>query len=52
MAIDGYAMSIRDLIMENNMSFHIPVYQRTYTWKARGEVEKLITDICEFGQEY
>lgn len=52
MAIEGYPKSIRELIMENNLSFHIPIYQRTYTWKAKSEVEKLISDICEFGREY
>jgi uncharacterized protein with ParB-like and HNH nuclease domain len=32
--------------------FHIPIYQRTYTWEASVDVEKLIKDIIEFGIEY
>jgi uncharacterized protein YaaW (UPF0174 family) len=32
--------------------FHIPIYQRTYTWEADNQVDKLIDDIIEFGAEY
>lgn len=52
MAIEGQAKSLRNLIMDDNMSFHIPIYQRAYTWSVKTHVEKLISDICEFGQEY
>jgi hypothetical protein len=52
MAIEGHQKNIRDLIMGDNMSFHIPIYQRTYTWQAKNEVDKLINDIVEFAQEH
>jgi len=52
MAIEGHQKNIRDLIMGDNMSFHIPIYQRTYTWQAKSEVDKLIDDIVEFAQEH
>ncbi|MDH5553461.1 MAG: DUF262 domain-containing protein, partial [Nitrosomonas sp.] len=52
MAIEGHQKNIRDLIMGDNMSFHIPIYQRTYTWQAKNEVDKLIDDIVEFEQEH
>jgi hypothetical protein len=32
--------------------FHVPLYQRNYTWKADKQVKKLIDDIVEFGKEY
>lgn len=32
--------------------FHIPIYQRTYTWKAKDQLEQLFHDIQEFGEEY
>jgi uncharacterized protein with ParB-like and HNH nuclease domain len=52
MAIEGHQKNIRDLIMGDNMSFHIPIYQRTYTWQAKNEVDKLIEDIVEFAKEH
>ncbi len=52
MTIEGHQKNIRDLIMGDNMSFHIPIYQRTYTWQARVEVDKLIDDIVEFAEEH
>ena len=52
MAIEGHQKNIRDLIMGDNMSFHIPIYQRTYTWQAKHEVDKLIDDVLEFSQEF
>lgn len=52
MAIEGHQKNIRDLIMGDNMSFHIPIYQRTYTWQAKNEVDKLINDIVGFAQEH
>ncbi|SNX60703.1 Protein of unknown function [Nitrosomonas ureae] len=52
MAIEGHQKNIRDLIMGDNMSFHIPIYQRTYTWQATKEVDKLINDIVEFLEEH
>jgi hypothetical protein len=32
--------------------FHIPIYQRSYTWDAKTHVDKLLDDIIEFGEEY
>lgn len=52
MAIEGQAKSIRNLIMDDTMSFYIPIYQRSYTWTVKTHVEKLISDIIEFGREY
>jgi hypothetical protein len=52
MTIEGHQKNIKDLIMGDNMSFHIPIYQRTYTWQAKSEVDKLIDDISEFAQEH
>jgi len=52
MAIEGHQKNIKDLIMGDNMSFHIPIYQRTYTWQAKNEVDKLIDDISEFAREH
>jgi hypothetical protein len=52
MAIEGHQKNIKDLIMGDNMSFHIPIYQRTYTWQPKNEVDKLIDDISEFANEH
>ena len=52
MAIEGHSKSIRNLIMGDNMSFHVPIYQRSYTWEAKNQVEKLLNDILEFATEY
>lgn len=52
MAIEGHSKSIRNLIMGDNMSFHVPIYQRSYTWEAKNQVEKLLSDILEFATEY
>jgi uncharacterized protein with ParB-like and HNH nuclease domain len=52
MAIEAKHTNIIDLIMGDLMQFHIPIYQRTYTWQAQNQVEKLISDIIEFGEEY
>ena len=52
MAIEGHSKSIRNLIMGDNMSFHVPIYQRSYTWEAKDQVEKLLNDILEFATEY
>ncbi|MCP4363803.1 MAG: DUF262 domain-containing protein [Planctomycetes bacterium] len=52
MAIVAQQKSIRELIMGDNMSFHIPIYQRSYTWSANAQVEKLLADIREFAEEY
>ena len=51
MPIEAYSKSIRSLILEDNYSFRIPIYQRSYTWKAREQVHKLLIDILEFAEE-
>jgi len=52
MTIEAGHKDIRSLIIGDNAQFHIPIYQRTYTWKAKDQVEKLMEDIVEFGREY
>jgi uncharacterized protein with ParB-like and HNH nuclease domain len=53
MTIDAKHTNIRSLIMDDTLSqFHIPIYQRNYTWDAYEQVDKLIKDIIEFGKEY
>ena len=52
MAIQSDHKDLRDLIMGDLTQFHIPIYQRSYTWDAKIDVEKLIDDILEFGKEY
>lgn len=52
MAIQSDHKDLRNLIMGDLTQFHIPIYQRTYTWEATKEVEQLIEDIIEFGDEY
>ncbi|KAF3977606.1 MAG: DUF262 domain-containing protein [Methylococcales symbiont of Iophon sp. n. MRB-2018] len=32
--------------------FHIPVYQRVYTWDAENQIKRLLDDIIAFGKEY
>lgn len=44
--------NIIELITGDLTQFHVPLYQRNYTWEADKEVKKLIDDIIEFGQEY
>lgn len=52
MAIQTDHKDIINLIMGDLTQFHIPIYQRTYTWEADKEVDKLLDDIIEFGEEY
>jgi len=52
MTIEAGHKDIKSLITGDNSQFHIPIYQRTYTWKAKFQVDKLIEDIIEFGREY
>ncbi len=52
MTIESGHKDIRNLIIGDNAQFHIPIYQRTYTWNSRTQVEKLIEDIIEFKREY
>ncbi len=52
MTIEAGHRDIRSLIMGDNAQFHIPIYQRTYTWDAKFQVKKLIEDIVEFDREY
>lgn len=44
--------NIIELITGDLAQFHVPIYQRNYTWSADKEVKKLIDDIIEFGKEY
>ena len=52
MAIQTDHKNIIELIMGDLTQFHIPIYQRTYTWDWNDQVDKLIDDIIEFGDEY
>jgi hypothetical protein len=52
MTIESGHKDIRDLIIGDNAQFHIPIYQRTYTWDSKAQVAKLIEDIIEFRREY
>jgi hypothetical protein len=52
MTIEAGHKDIRNLIIGDNSQFHIPIYQRTYTWEAKVHVEKLLNDIIEFRREY
>ncbi len=52
MSIHSDHKDVRELIMGDLTQFHIPIYQRSYTWEAKTQVEKLINDIIEFGEEY
>ena len=52
MAIQTDHKDIIKLIMGDLTQFHIPIYQRSYTWEAEKQVAKLIDDIIEFGIEY
>jgi len=52
MAIQSDHKDLRGLIMGDLTQFHIPIYQRSYTWDAKEQVGKLIDDILEFGDEY
>lgn len=52
MAIEATHKDIINLIMGDLTQFHIPIYQRTYTWDADNQVDKLLDDIKEFGEEY
>ncbi|MEI6639770.1 MAG: DUF262 domain-containing HNH endonuclease family protein [Chlorobium sp.] len=52
MAIQADHKDIINLIMGDLTQFHIPIYQRTYTWDADKQVDKLLDDIKDFGEEY
>lgn len=52
MAIQAVHKDIRSMIMGDLTQFHIPIYQRRYTWDANEQVEKLIKDLLEFDVEY
>jgi len=52
MAIQTDHKNIIELIMGDLTQFHIPIYQRNYTWDAVKHVDKLVDDIIEFGDEY
>ncbi|ANE55052.1 hypothetical protein AYM39_07575 [Methylomonas sp. DH-1] len=40
------------MIMGDLTQFHIPIYQRRYTWESNKQVEKLISDLLEFDVEH
>ena len=44
MAIEATHKDIINLIMGDLTQFHIPIYQRTYTWDADNQVDKLLDD--------
>lgn len=52
MAIEATHKDIINLIMGDLTQFHIPIYQRTYTWDDDNQVDKLLDDIKDFGEEY
>ena len=52
MAIETDHPNIFKLITGDLIEFHIPIYQRTYTWDAKEHIDKLLDDIKEFGEEY
>lgn len=52
MAIQAVHKDIRSMIMGDLTQFHIPIYQRRYTWDANQQVEKLIRDLLEFDIEH
>jgi hypothetical protein len=52
MTIQAWHKDIKSLIIGDNAQFQIPIYQRTYTWEAKNQVQKLLEDIIEFGREY
>ena len=52
MAIQTNDKTIKELIIGDWSSFHIPIYQRDYTWEVKQHVKKLLDDIFEFGREY
>ncbi len=52
MSIESGHKDVKSLIIGDNAQFHIPIYQRTYTWEAKVQVEKLLDDILEFSREY
>jgi len=52
MAIQADHKDIKQLIMGDHSQFHIPIYQRSYTWEAKDQVDRLLQDITEFGREF
>ena len=52
MSIQADHKDIITLIMGDLTQFHIPIYQRTYTWEDNNQVDKLLDDIKSFGEEY
>ncbi len=52
MAIQADHKDIITLVMGDLTQFHIPIYQRTYTWDFDVQVDKLLDDIKDFGNEY
>lgn len=52
MAIQAAHKDIRSMIMGDFTQYHIPIYQRRYTWEASEQVEKLIRDLLDFNLEY
>ena len=52
MTINTDNKNVKELIIGDLSSFHIPIYQRDYTWEAKTHVKQLLDDIFEFGREY
>lgn len=52
MAIQADHRDVKSLVMRDASQFHIPIYQRSYTWEAGNQIKKLFDDILEFSREY
>lgn len=52
MAIEADHKDIITLIMGDLTQFHVPIYQRSYTWAPDIHIDKLMDDILSFGEEY
>ena len=52
MAIQADHKDIITLIMGDLTQFHVPIYQRSYTWSPDIHIDKLLDDILGFGEEY
>ena len=46
--MEAKARTILEVIGKQNTQFNIPVYQRSYTWTEKDQVEKLWKDLIFF----